>query len=588
MALKVKCKCGTMLKVPSAMADKRITCPGCQKGFILPAAKFAAMGGAAKPSAAPTRAATASPASSQIAPAPVTHAASPPADSPESSRLALGAGTEPTELDLTPSNLDSELVPSSADLLSDLALSESNAVAELSLAEPAPVLRNDPLAEMPSGPEKTCRSCGKSYPNKAKICVPCGIDLKTGRSLLTAEDSHIDSAYIAAEKTINIISWIFWLGLYPIASEAFGTKKPQLIRGVAIFTILTSFWFFVCEWTDSPKMHSLKNAMLWSGNAQPDPNQILALYATTSFGNSEAFFDKLDRFEEEDEEAYDEDEVEDDEADSDSGESDHESAADDESAELDSEESDEEPGLNSASSAAAKSLKSSKSKDANREMPPEMKPPAMSFEDAVFAAHNALPESERCIGQFHWWQTITNAFFHADLLHLASNLLFLLVFGCRVNALIGTAKSAIVYPILAVAGSVAHMISASDQPPHPLLGASGAIMGLSGMYLVFFPVHKVHVAAWVRLGLMFGFRLKYQIYERRGFWVVLFYIAFDVFYTVFRIEDNVAHWAHLGGFICGMVVALILLITRQVNARGGDIFSVMLGQRAWALIGKPR
>lgn len=585
MALKVKCKCGMMLKVPSAMADERVTCPGCKKGFILPAAKFAELGGAAKSSAAaPSRAASASSAAPvRSATIPRVKAEAPAIDARSAASAPSVPHAEPAELDLTPANLDVELAPSGADLLSDLAQSENTAAAELILAEPAPVSSADPLAEMPTGPAKICRSCGKSYPNKAKICVACGIDLQTGRSLLTAEDSHIDSAYVAAEKTINIISWIFWLGLYPIASEAFGTKKPHLIRGVAVLTILTSFWFFAYEWTGSPRMQSFKNVLLWSGNGQPDPNQILALYATTSLGNSEEFFDKLNQLEyrddDDDEEEYD--------AGSDSEETDRESAANQDAARLESQESDEGPSEDSTSSAVTTSLNNSKSKGSKGKTLPAKKPPAPSLEDAVFAAHNALPESERCIGRFHWWQTITNAFFHADLIHLASNLLFLLVFGCRVNALIGNAKSAIVYPILAVAGSVAHMISASDQPPHPLLGASGAIMGLSGMYLVFFPVHKVHVAAWVRLGLMFKFRLHYQVYERRGFWVVLFYIAFDIVYTVFRIEDNVAHWAHLGGFICGMVVALILLMARQVNARGGDLLSVMLGQRAWALVGKP-
>ena len=48
-----------------------------------------------------------------------------------------------------------------------------------------------------------------------------------------------------------------------------------------------------------------------------------------------------------------------------------------------------------------------------------------------------------------------------------------------------------------------------------------------------------------------------------------------------------AHWAHLGGFVAGMVFALGLLLTRAVNANGSDILSVALGKHAWALVGKP-
>jgi membrane associated rhomboid family serine protease len=113
------------------------------------------------------------------------------------------------------------------------------------------------------------------------------------------------------------------------------------------------------------------------------------------------------------------------------------------------------------------------------------------------------------------------------------------------------------------------------------------VMGLAGMYIVLFPIHKVHMAAWLRLGLLFRFRLSMSIFAVRGFWVVLFYIAFDVIYTLFGLEDDVAHWAHLGGFLAGAAIALILLCSRLVNARGGDILSVILGRHAWKLIGRP-
>lgn len=64
-------------------------------------------------------------------------------------------------------------------------------------------------------------------------------------------------------------------------------------------------------------------------------------------------------------------------------------------------------------------------------------------------------------------------------------------------------------------------------------------------------------------------------------------IAVDVFYTALGLENDPAHWAHLGGFLAGVVIALVLPVTRLANARGGDILSAILGHRAWALIGKP-
>jgi len=52
-------------------------------------------------------------------------------------------------------------------------------------------------------------------------------------------------------------------------------------------------------------------------------------------------------------------------------------------------------------------------------------------------------------------------------------------------------------------------------------------------------------------------------------------------------SDGVAHWAHLGGFLTGAGIAIILLVSRLATARGGDLLSVVLGRYAWPLLGKP-
>ena len=72
-----------------------------------------------------------------------------------------------------------------------------------------------------------------------------------------------------------------------------------------------------------------------------------------------------------------------------------------------------------------------------------------------------------------------------------------------------------------------------------------------------------------------------------GFWVLLFYLAFDGLLTLVHGRYTVGHWAQLGGFAGGMALGLLLLITRLVNARGGDLLSALLGRRAWPLVGKP-
>lgn len=501
MTFRVKCKCGRILNVPSKLAGRKLACPNCKKPFRLPANRFRTT----------------------------------PVDKP-------AINPEPAELDVASDPSPPSTVP--ADMPSDSRNPVALLAADEIAAKGIPLATEDPNSTKPPGKAgpvnaspadgPTCPSCNRVLPPNARICVQCGINVASGRSLLTSEDGHLDATYTAAQNTIWIFSWLSWFGIYPVASEAFGTRKPWVIRSIALLTILTSAWFWAYDWTDSPTMQSAKFLMLWSGEEQPDAGMLMSFYSETSFGDSDAFFERLQEL----------------------------------------------------TDAQAVAINPTGPGNVTPTAPaiPATQPYFETTGDLVLEAHYALTPKQRCLGEFRVYQLLTNAFLHGDILHLAGNLLFLMVFGARVNALIGNIRAAILYPVLAIAGSLGHMLTSRDMMPHPALGASGAIMGLAGMYLVVFPVHKVHMAVWLRI----WFRLGMTIFAVRGLWVVLFYIAFDVFFTVLNIEDNVAHWAHLGGFIVGVSLALILLFTRLINARGADIVSVILGRRAWKLVGKPR
>lgn len=359
---------------------------------------------------------------------------------------------------------------------------------EFGIAPPVEVPQEKPAA--PSGPAVPCPACGREWPARSKICTDCGVNLKTGRSLLTTQDEQLNETYERAETIVWWVSWLIWLGIYPIASEAFGTRRPWTVRGIAIFTTLVSIWFMVAFiWNSNPDP-SLKNWMLWGGRS------------------AEGLHAKI-----------------------------------------------QEELANEGAS------------------------------EAEIAA--TLAEIDNQIGTYSPSQLFTHLLLHADPIHLLGNLLFLMVLGSRVNALIGNVLTLILYPLLGLFAAWAELAETAQGPPAPMLGASGAIMGLAGMYLVLFPAHKVHVAMWIRWPLIFRFRLTAAIKEIPGFWVVLFYIAFDVVLTLLGSEDGVAHWAHLGGFIAGVFFASVLLIARLINARGGDLFSIVLGRHAWGLIGKP-
>lgn len=322
----------------------------------------------------------------------------------------------------------------------------------------------------------TCPSCERSLAPNAKICIFCGIDLKTGRAILTADEGKLDSIYAKAESIITWLSWIMPIGLYPIASEALGMRKPYVVYGLSILTILTSVMFWVYESDDSPEALEVANYMLWSGTIELSPEEL---------------------------------------------------------------------------------------------------------------AEEGIESEQGVTLEYRPYQLITHAFLHADLWHLAGNLLFLLVLGSRVNALVGNVATLALYPALGAFAGLAHLVSETGEAAGPMIGASGAVMGMAGMYIVLMPIHKMHMAFWWRFGWIGAFALNLKLFAVRGFWVVLFYIAFDVIYTVLRLETGVAHWAHLGGFFAGAGIGLALLITRVVSARGSDLISALLGQRAWGLVGKP-
>ncbi len=537
MALRVKCKCGKSLKVSSKLADKKVSCPGCQRPFRIPAAKFEARRAKA---AASRRAASGSAGKS---PARSRPPAPQPFNDPASAARAVPASLDDDLLN----DLSGDYDESQSDILTELDVDAGHA--ELLASAPAPIAPSEAVEPVP-GDGPVCRSCNRRLQRGAKICVQCGINLKTGRSMITSDDGHIDGAYETADKIIRGVSWLLPFGYLPIASEGFGTCKPHVVRAVAILTVLISVWFWCYEWSGSPKMQSHKQLLLWTGEQEPTSDDILMFYEFTEYGDAGAFEDKYAELEEK-------------------------ALLAQASDEIDPDEEDEEAA------------------DADRTLPGgiplDFFIDTSSWNDAlVVKAHEALPLEQRTIGEYRTSQLLTNAFLHGGILHLVGNLIFLMIFGTRVNMLIGNIASGVLYPVLAVLASYIFLVSAAAGAPMPALGASGAIMGLAGMYLILFPIHKVHMAIWWRWGLVGGFHLSMKLFGVRGFWVVLFYIAFDVFFTVLNLETGTAHWAHLGGFIVGMVLALILLFSRLVNARGGDILSAILGKHAWALIGKPR
>ena len=176
---------------------------------------------------------------------------------------------------------------------------------------------------------------------------------------------------------------------------------------------------------------------------------------------------------------------------------------------------------------------------------------------------------------FRWHQPLTYAFLHRGLVGIALALFFLLVFGLRVNELVGNGRMLVLFALLAAGPALVERMAHRQDALAAVFGASAAVTGLAGMYAVFFPLQRVYGTAWVRLGSW----LRFRTLATRGLWLVAAWIAVaDLFPILFKSEERVPHWAHASAFALGVAAAVALLLTRQVRTGGGDIVSMALGR----------
>jgi membrane associated rhomboid family serine protease len=138
-------------------------------------------------------------------------------------------------------------------------------------------------------------------------------------------------------------------------------------------------------------------------------------------------------------------------------------------------------------------------------------------------------------------------FMHASWMHIIGNMLYLWIFGDNIEDRIGSAKFLLFYLICGLAASAAHIMVGTDSVI-PSLGASGAIAGVLGAYLVLFPKRQVQVLVARQIVHMPAFVVL-------GLWILL--QVFSQISVVGAEGGGVAYMAHIGGFVAG--VALIFL-----------------------------
>jgi membrane associated rhomboid family serine protease len=149
----------------------------------------------------------------------------------------------------------------------------------------------------------------------------------------------------------------------------------------------------------------------------------------------------------------------------------------------------------------------------------------------------------------HLGTLITSMFLHANLLHVAGNMLFLWIFGNNVEDKLGELKFLIVYFASGIGGSLLQIFITPDSTV-PMLGASGAISGLLAAYVLYFP--RARILTFVIP--FFIFTLPAFVFI--GYWIGL--QALNAFLNIGAIGGGVAFFAHVGGFGTGLILALLL------------------------------
>jgi membrane associated rhomboid family serine protease len=145
-------------------------------------------------------------------------------------------------------------------------------------------------------------------------------------------------------------------------------------------------------------------------------------------------------------------------------------------------------------------------------------------------------------GKNVWLAIVTSMFLHGSLLHLGGNMLFLWIFGNNVEDRLGRLGYAAFYLVGGVVATLTHVVVSRDSTV-PSIGASGAIAAVMGAYLVWFPNARVRT---IVIFLFVSVPAKVVL----GVWFVLQFFTDP--------NERVAWAAHVGGFVFGVLVALLL------------------------------
>ena len=154
---------------------------------------------------------------------------------------------------------------------------------------------------------------------------------------------------------------------------------------------------------------------------------------------------------------------------------------------------------------------------------------------------------------------LTSIFMHGSIMHIVGNMLFLWIFGDNIEDVLGHGRYIVFYLLCGLIASLSHIAATyatGADPEVPSLGASGAISGVLGGYLLLFPTKRVTV-------LLFRFITQVPAYVAIGMWFVFQII--NALVAMGSTGSGVAYGAHVGGFIAGLALVKVFAIGRDLT-----------------------
>ena len=185
--------------------------------------------------------------------------------------------------------------------------------------------------------------------------------------------------------------------------------------------------------------------------------------------------------------------------------------------------------------------------------------PEVDYEEIVYD-HGLIPQTWNLL------DGLTSMFLHAGILHVLGNMLFLWIVGDNVEDKFGHIPYLFFY--LAAGGAAAAaqvMMSTGDMMTVPMIGASGAVSGALGAYLVLFPKAKIKMILWIYI-IIIPFRVS-------AWAVILIWAGLQALQAWQETQgslSNVAVWAHLGGFAFGAAVGILWWLLKPFRSKESE------------------